>query len=71
MYKAKLYGNASKDWNKVVLVPVSVSYNSSSASASITNVSNEMSLKSTKLVGGSANTHKPVTISVIYNKFNK
>ena len=71
MRQSKLYGNASANWNKVVLVPVSVSYNSSSASSTITNVSNEMSLKSTKLVGGSANRHKPVTISVIYNKFNK
>lgn len=71
MYDNKLYGKASEDWNKVVLVPVSVTLNTSSMSSTITNVSNEMSIKSTKLVGGSANSHKPVTISVVYNRFNK
>lgn len=71
MYQIKKQNKHSDDWNKVVLVPVSISYNTSSSSTSITNVSNDMSLKSTRLVGGSANSHKPISISVIYNKFVK
>lgn len=59
----------STEWNKVVLIPVSVSINSSTAS--YTNVSNAMELTSARLVGGSRNTHQPVRISVIYNKFNR
>lgn len=69
MYDAKRAGNASADWNKAVLVPVSISSSSSSSSSStITNVSNDMSLRSARLVGGSANPHEPIKISVIYNR---
>lgn len=68
MYDVKQKGKASENWNKVILVPISISYNTSSSTSSITNVSNEMQLKSTRLVGGSQNRHQPITISVIYNK---
>lgn len=68
MYESKQNGTASEDWNKVVLVPVSISYSQSSSSSTVTNVSNEMSLKSTRLVGGE---QKPIKISVIYNKYIK
>lgn len=71
MYEAKKNGTASKDWNKVVLVPVSITYNTSSSSSSITNISNDMSLKSTRLVGGYRNQRQPITISIIYNRFIK
>lgn len=71
MYEAKQNGTASKDWNKVILVPISISYNTSSSTASVTNVSNEMQLKSTRLVGGYKNPHQPIKISVIYNKYIK
>lgn len=71
MYENKMNGVASEDWNKVVLVPVTVTRNTSSTSSSITNVSNEMSLKSTRLVGGTANPRAPITISIIYNRFVK
>jgi len=67
MYETK--ANGSPDWNKVVLVPVNITYNTSSSSSSITNISNQMTLSSTRLVGGSGNTHAPIKISVIYNKF--
>ena len=67
MYANKSMGSA--DWNKVVLVPVDISYNTSSTTATITSVSNKMSLTSTRLIGGSANPYSPVRISVIYNKF--
>ena len=57
------------NWNKVLLVPVSTSYttNSSyySSSSILTNVTNDMSLTSTRLVGGTT----PLSISVIYSKF--
>lgn len=62
--------SGAENWNKVVLVPVQTSSTSSSSTSSgtITGISNEMGITSTRLVGGSANQHAPVTISVIYNK---
>lgn len=73
MYNNKLKGNVSENWNKVVLVPVATTYTKSSSygSSSLTRISNEMLMKSTRLAGGSANSHKPVTISVIYSKSSK
>lgn len=65
-----LYQNQSdenEDWNKVVLIPVNVEINSSTSS--VTNVTNEMKLKSARLIGGSENERDPLTISIIYNKF--
>ncbi|MBA7488397.1 MAG: DUF4270 domain-containing protein [Prevotella sp.] len=77
----------SANWNKVVLVPVSLSttstsnqnsyssrygsypYNSSASStATVTRVSNDMSLSSTKLVRGTTS-NSPIKIDVIYSKF--
>lgn len=61
----------SKNWNKVVLIPVKTSSSTSSSSYSsstITGINNEMSITSTRLVGGSANPYAPVRISVIYNQ---
>ncbi len=48
------------NWNKVVLVPVTI--NSS-------RVEHDMSLTSTRLVGGKDNPYDPVNISVVYAKF--
>ena len=66
-----LWANKGKsaDWNKVVLIPVKIETSNTTSGTAYTNVSNDMELKSTRLVGGSANRHEPVTISVIYNKF--
>lgn len=70
MYKIRNQG--SPNWNKVVLIPVeSTSISSSSyytSTSTVTSMSNDMSITSIRLVGGSANKHEPVTISVIYNK---
>ena len=55
------------DWNKVLLVPVNVVYNSSGYA---TKISHDMSMTSTRLVGGSKNTHQPIRLKVIYSKFN-
>lgn len=71
MYDAKMNGETSENWNKAVLVPVSISYNTSSTTSTVTSVMNEMQLKSTRLVGGYQNERTPVTISVIYNRFIK
>ena len=53
------------DWNKVVLVPITTTVSNSV----ITNVENDMSLSSTRLVGGPDNPNAPVQISVVYAKF--
>jgi hypothetical protein len=60
----------SKNWNKVVLIPVKTSSvrTSSYTSATVTGINNEMAITSTRLVGGSQNPHMPVKISIIYNK---
>lgn len=55
------------DWNKFVIIPVTTTYNSSSE---LTKVVHDMSLTSTRLVGGSDNKHDPIKINVIYSKFN-
>lgn len=54
------------NWNKVVLIPVTLTLNSLSA---IVRVSHDMSLTSTRLVGGRNNPYDPIKISVIYSKF--
>lgn len=56
----------SANWNKVVIIPVTVTTNSSSV---LTKVVHDMSLASTKLIGGSANPNDKITIKVIYSKF--
>ena len=75
MYNAKNTGLADnpnwidehENWNKVVIIPVSVTTNSSSQ---IVKVVHDMSLTSTRLVGGSANPNAPITLTVVYSKFN-
>ena len=54
----------SADWNKAVLIPVEVQ---SSSSSSASGIANEMNVNSVRLVGGSANKHAPIRLSVIYN----
>lgn len=66
MQLSKDNGNTSEDWNKVVLVPVVPTYNSSNV---LSKVTHEMSLTSTKLVGGASNPNGDIKISVIYSKF--
>lgn len=57
---------SSKDWNKVVLIPVSVTYDKS---GNMSKVVHDMSLSSTRLIGGSENPNEPLKLSVIYSKF--
>jgi len=59
------------NWNKLLLVPVSVTKTTTTTSSTITKITHDMALSSTRLVGGSANTHDPVKITIIYSKFGK
>lgn len=65
MAKKKAAGNLSPNWNKLVVVPVTTSYYTYNQSQILTKVVHDMSLSSTKLLGG--NTKQ--TLSVIYSRF--
>jgi len=56
----------NKDWDKVVIIPVTPTYNTS---GEMTNLTHDMSISSTKLVGGSENQNGAINITVIYSKF--
>lgn len=64
--------NKHPDWDKVVVVPVTITTvtNSYTGVTTVTSVNNEMGLTSTKLIGGSANPYTPIKISVVYSKFS-
>ena len=68
MYNSKLNGLASEDWNKVVVIPVTITTNSSQQ---IVKVVHDMSLTSTRLVKGTKDDNSPITISVVYSKFGQ
>ena len=53
------------DWNKVVLVPISITY---TTDKTISAIGNNMGLSSTQLTGGP---NSPIQINVIYAKFKK
>ena len=55
------------DWNKMVLVPIT--YTTSSSSTTPTSIHHDMSLTSTRLVGGPDNPNAPIRISIVYAKF--
>lgn len=61
------------DWNRVVLVPVTLiqttASNGYTTSKTTTGIRHNMSLTSTKLVGGSQNQHDPITLNVVYAKY--
>lgn len=58
-------GKLSKDWNKLVVIPVTTSYYTINQTQILTKVAHDMSLAGTKLVGGS----NKQTLSVIYSHF--
>lgn len=58
------------NWNKVVVIPIATTTVTVNNVESIVKVEHDMSLTSTRLVGGSANANGPVKINVIYSKFN-
>ncbi len=53
------------NWNKVVVLPVQTTYTTYNRTSTLTNVTNDMSLTSTRLVGNDTK----LQISVIYSKF--
>ena len=55
-----------KDWDKVVIIPVTTTYNTSNE---LTNVTHDMSMTSAKLVGGPSNSNGAITLTVVYSKF--
>jgi hypothetical protein len=67
MYSAKKNGSESSNWNKVVIIPVTTTYNTS---GSLTKVVHNMALTSTRLIGGYQNSRDAIKISVIYSKFD-
>ena len=52
---------SSENWNKVVVIPVTVDTSGK--------VAHNMALNSTRLVGGSENPYAPIKITVIYSQF--
>ncbi len=60
-----------KYWGKVVLIPVTTTYNTTSDGQTqvLTKVVHDMSMTSTRLVGGNAPPNNKIKISVIYSKF--
>lgn len=58
--------NSSENWNKAVLIPVQIQTNSNNE---MIKCLHDMSLSSTRLVGGSNNTNSSIKMSVIYGKF--
>lgn len=59
------------DWNKVVLVPVTLTNVTVNNSVQTTDVAHNMGITSTRLVGGSDNTRSPIQVSVVYGQFKK
>jgi len=55
------------NWDKVVLVPVT--YKTSTSSSTVSNIEHDMSLTSTRLVGGPDNPNAPIEMNVVYAKF--
>ena len=55
------------NWNKMVLLPIT--YQVSTSSSSITSIHHDMSLTSTRLVGGPNNPGEPIQIGIVYAKF--
>jgi len=57
------------NWNKVLLVPITTTSYTTSSGTTLTGVEHDMSLTSTRLVGGANNPNAPVQISVIYANY--
>lgn len=70
MYKAKQAGTAGENWNKAVLIPVTVTTTSSSSSTTSTSsVVHNMGLTSIRLKRGDGTAQGNVKLNVIYNRF--
>uniref|UniRef100_A0AB33ISV7 DUF4270 domain-containing protein n=1 Tax=Prevotella sp. GTC17253 TaxID=3236793 RepID=A0AB33ISV7_9BACT len=65
MYDNKKAGKASANWNKVLIIPVKSTTVTANNTTVISGIYHDMTLKSTRLVGGDT----PIKINVIYSKF--
>ncbi|MBQ6965932.1 MAG: DUF4270 domain-containing protein [Bacteroidaceae bacterium] len=65
MASEKQNGTATENWNKVLLIPVSATYDSSN---NIVKLNHDFSMSSTKLVGGDTDR---ISMEVIYSSFTK
>lgn len=75
MIKKRRTGQLDTDWNKAILVPVSLETTTTTGTygtttTRVTKCAHDMSLTSTRLVGGSNNPYGPIQISVIHSLFN-
>ena len=75
MIKKRRAGQVDANWNKAVLVPVSLATTTITGSSGtkitrVTKCSHDMSLSSTRLVGGPNNANQPILLSVIHSTFN-
>ena len=67
MYKNK---GKSENWNKVVLVPVTLTTSTQNNATVITKINHDMALTSTRLQKGTKQ-NSPIKIKVIYSKFKE
>lgn len=58
------------NWNKVAILPVAATYTTIDQSSVISKVTNDMSLTSTRLVGGDQNSNGDIKISIVYSKYS-
>lgn len=53
------------NWNKVIIIPVTETTSTTNSSTTVTKITHNMGLSSTKLVGGNT----PLKVTVVYSKF--
>lgn len=56
------------NWNKIALIPVKIE---NDGSGSVSRITNDMSLTSTRLQRGTTNSDSPITLSIIYSKYGR
>lgn len=63
-------GDRTKDdWNCVVIIPVTTTFNTTGQTQELIGVTHDMSMTSTRLVGGENSKYGGIKISVIYSRF--
>lgn len=65
------YIAANPEWNKVLIIPVNATYTTYNSSSVLSKLTHEMSLSSTRLIGGSENPYNDIEISIIFSKMAK
>lgn len=70
-----LWTTQHPDWNKLLLIPIHLDQVTTTSIYGVTNtatigIEHDMSITSTRLIGGSGNTGQPIEINVAFGKFN-